>query len=405
MKKRGFLVAALLLSLTVAAGHAASPAETEKSPPSPDPKTPPGIAAAQAISTITGVAISPLLGVSVVGAWDYFKHVRTPVEQRKKLHWYAQPWFWIPGLVLVGLVFLKDVLGTGTPPALKKPLDVAEAFENKISALVVAGLFVPLIASVFGSSVGGGDGSLYQGTGLAAFDPWALLNVLTVPAAIVAFFVVWLVAHVINVLILMSPWGVIDAVLKSSRLFLLATLTVTSMAAPYAGAALSLVIIVICYCLAGWSFRLMIFGSVFGWDLVTLRCKRFRPDEQSNRAFLGRAVEKTPVRTMGRLRRDEQGQLVLEYRPWLVLPPRVVKLPPGKYVVGRGLIFPELVLADDNLDWSIATLPPRWLGHEQELARLYGLEGVRDAGLAKGFSAFRLWLKESIGIGHAPAPG
>jgi hypothetical protein len=286
---------------------------------------------------------------------------------------------------------------------LKKPLDVAEAFENKISALVVAGLFVPLIASIFGSSVTGGDSSLYQAAGFAAFDPASLLNVLTVPVAIVAFLVVWLVAHVVNVLILISPWGVIDAVLKLARLFLIATVALSAMANPYAGAAWALVIIVVCYFLAGWSFRLMVFGNVFGWDLVTLRCKRFKPDAQANRAFLGCKLDKTPVRTLGRLRRTDPGQLVLDYRPWLVLPQRTVALPPGKYVVGRGLVFPELYLAEDKLDRAIVSLPPRFLGHEEEIARIYGLEGVRDAGLAKGFNAFRDWLKESLGLNRAPA--
>ncbi len=52
----------------------------------------PGAQLANAISTVTGVAISPLLGASAVGAWKY-SHAETP-EAREKLPWYAQPWFW-----------------------------------------------------------------------------------------------------------------------------------------------------------------------------------------------------------------------------------------------------------------------------------------------------------------------
>ena len=49
----------------------------------------PGQQIAQTISLITGVAISPLMGVGVVGAWQYFQ-AKTP-EQKAKLPWFANP--------------------------------------------------------------------------------------------------------------------------------------------------------------------------------------------------------------------------------------------------------------------------------------------------------------------------
>ena len=39
-------------------------------------------------------------------------------------------------------------------------------------------------------------------------------------------------------------------------------------------------------------------------------------------------------------------------------------------------------------------LPPRYRGHEEELVSIYGLTGVRDAGLR---AAFR-WFKEPLGF-------
>src|SRR5213593_2579846 len=123
----------------------------------------PGVEMAQALSTITGVAISPLLGVSAVGAWHYF---RTPPAKRADLPWYAQPWFWVTGLVIVLLVFVKDCFGATLPPGWKKPFDVAELVENKLTALIAAGAFVPLFASVFDS----GDGASLAAMGFAALD-------------------------------------------------------------------------------------------------------------------------------------------------------------------------------------------------------------------------------------------
>jgi len=86
---------------------------------------PPGVGIAQTISTITGVAISPLLGVSAVGCYQYFK-AKTD-EQKAKLPWFASPLFWVPALLLVGACALKDAAGiVALPTVLKKPLDIAE---------------------------------------------------------------------------------------------------------------------------------------------------------------------------------------------------------------------------------------------------------------------------------------
>lgn len=366
----------------------------------PGAPKPPGVAAAQALSTITGVAISPLLGVSAVGAWKYW---RSAPAQRVNLPWYAQPWFWIPGLMLVGLVALKDLWGAGLPPLLKKPLDVAEALENKISGLLVAGLFVPLVATVFSLGPEAGAGSPWAPGLWAAWDPSLWLNWLIVPAALAAFAVVWLVGHVVHVLILLSPWGLVDLALKVGRLAVMVMLAAIATAAPYAGAALSLVLIGICWCLAGWAFRFMVFGWVFALDLLSLRHRRFKPEAGSTRAFLAGPLPHTPARTYGRLRRDALGQLVLDYRPWLVWPERTVSLPAGEYVVGRGLLFPELRRIGPDGERSVLWFPPRCRGHEAELARLYNLGGVQEVGLMRGWAAVKRWLKQALGLALEPA--
>jgi len=400
-KRLGYVIA--LLGCGVLLGVSAAPEATppEKSSgasaSSAPAKSAPGVEAAQALSTITGVAISPLLGVSAVGAWKY---LHTPAEKRERLPWFAQPWFWIPALVLVGIVFAKDVMGPAVPTALKKPFDLAEVFENKISALVVAGAFVPLIASIFGPVPG--DESWLAGMGWAMANPAALLNVFTIPVAIFVFLVVWMASHVINVLILISPFATVDAALKSIRLFLMGTVAMTAFANPYVGAAWSIVIIVVAYFIAGWSFRLTVFGTVFAWDLLTLRCRRFTPRPGATWMFTARRIEQVPVRTCGRLMRDEQGRLVLKYRPLLVLRTQTLTLPPGQYVVGCGLVYPILMLAEGETDKTMLTLPPRYRTHEAELARIYELAGIQDVGIVKGFKAVWRWLKELFGFGSQP---
>ena len=46
----------------------------------------------------------------------------------------------------------------------------------------------------------------------------------------------------------------------------------------------AIVLIVIAYFVAGWSFRLTVFGSVFCWDFLTLRKHRFTPKDEIARA-------------------------------------------------------------------------------------------------------------------------
>ncbi|MEI2722230.1 MAG: hypothetical protein V9H26_01435 [Verrucomicrobiota bacterium] len=356
----------------------------------------PGKEIAQNISLLTGVALSPLMGVSGVGAWQYF-NAKTP-EQKAKLAWYANPLFFIPALLLVLLCFVKDTAGTALPTAVKKPFDIAETVEHKISGLVATGAFVPIAAAIFHAKTSG-DGAALSDLGFAAIDLSWFYNALLVPISMVAFFVVFLASNAINVLIILSPFTTVDAALKGFRLALLGTVAGTALANPWIGAAWALIIIIIAYFIAGWSFRLSHFGMVLTWDFFTFRSSRFAPDATVNKLFLGRKISKVPARTYGRLSRDEKGSLVLKYRPWLVLPQRTLVLPDGRYFVGKGVLFSEIQELQADVTKTALLLPPRYRGHEEELVRIYGLAGVSDIGLRAAMN----WIKEACGVKAEPA--
>ncbi len=351
----------------------------------------PGQQLAQTISLITGVAISPLMGVSAVGAWQYF-HARTP-EQKARLPWYANPMFWVPALLLVAACFVKDSAGVALPAVLKKPFDVAETIEHKISGLVATGAFVPIAASIFHASSGNGDGTGLSAAGFAAIDLSWLYNALIVPVAMAAFFIVFLASNAINILILLSPFTVFDAALKVFRTAIIASIVVSSWANPWFGAAWALIIIAFCYLIADWSFRLSHFGLVFVWDFVTRRCNRFTPDQTANKMFLGRKINQVPARSYGKLSRDEKGRLVLNYRPWLVLPARTLTLPEAQYAVGKGAFFSEIFQLDGDSERIALLLPPRYRSHEEQLVAIYGFVDVRPTGL----HAVWQWVKSLFG--------
>jgi hypothetical protein len=384
-----FAVVSILLALVWVSGAPAAASAATVAESHPADARVPGSELARELSEITGVAISPLLGVSAVGVWKYL-HAGT-AQERARLPWFAHPWVWVPGLLLVTAWFLKDVLGVAAPPLLKKPLDVADALSHKVSGLIATGAFVPLIISVFPSARP--EAALPHASGfLAMIDLSWLGNALLVPFAMLIFFVVFLGSNALNILILLSPFGPVDAMLKAFRGLLLLTVTATAFANPWLGAAWALVIITVAYFISGWSSRLSWLGLEFIWDFITLRRKRFTPDLAANRMFLARKINRVPARTYGTLTRDQNGRLVLRHRPWLMLAPRTMTLPPGQYAVARGLFYSQIVRVEGDVLVSAMLLPPRYRGHEEELAPIYGLAGVRPGGL---LAAWR-WVQEAL---------
>lgn len=370
------------------------------------PKSP-GIELATLASQVTGIAISPLLGAGGIGAYQWVK-ASTP-EEKAALPWFAQVSFWLPALLLVGVCACKDSVAAMLPPGMKKPLDIAETLENKISGLVAAGAVLPSLIAVGSKLItqsAGLEPTTTLGGGLAmlpvgAIDTAWLLTILMVPLSVAVFAIVWVVGHAINVLILLSPWGAVDTVLKGLRTAVLSLVAATAYIDPVVGVTLSVVIVIAAYFMAGWAFRLMVFGSVFTWDFFTLRRRRFQLLADGNKLFTARAIGKTPMRTYGRLHQTADGKLLFKFRPWLVLAEQTIEVPREGLVVGKGIFYSEVLGFDPEADKNrtLLLLPPRYVGHEELLARTYHISGTCDVGLRKAWG----WIKEAFGGKPKPA--
>jgi hypothetical protein len=352
----------------------------------------PGVALSQGITEITGVAISPLLGVSSVGAWRYWK---TEEAARDSLPWYAQPWAWGTGLGLLALCFLKDSLGTAVPGILKKPFDMVELFENKASALVASGAFVPLIAQEMVThlqterAIAVPSGSI-MGMSVAMVDAsWVMI-----PAAVVAFLLVFVCSHAINVMIILSPFSTLDALLKLVRTGVLVAVGVIYLIAPWLAAVVCVGIIVVAAWLAPAAMRLAIFGARYAGDILFPGQGRARATPAQPHAFTMGRVAGLPPRTGGRLELRDDGSAVFRYRRWCMLDECVIPLPEGSRHVEKGLFSPSLVYrAGESDEAKMLVFLPRYRGHEEKLAAHLKLQGVREHSLVRGFAAVKSWIR------------
>lgn len=410
MKSPRYLRLIVLLLFTCSASLYAADAPASSEPAAKELRESlllPGVTLSEGVSEITGTAISPLLGVSVMGALTYY---RTEEHLRHRLPWYCHPWAWGTGMALLALCFFKDFLGAAAPALVKKPLDFAELFENKLSALVASTAFVPLVALAVAqadklapqAAKGMAASSLAAAPvgGLIDFSvhtPW-----ISIPVAMLAFAVVWLSSHAIHVLIALSPFGIVDAGLKLAKLALISLVAVSTVIHPYLGAAISLAIIVAAIPLAGWAFRLTVFGTFMGSDFL-LNKRAVRSDLDAGvRGFLARRAEGVPVRTLVLLKKDTAGFPALCYRPWLVLPERQIMMPQEHWVLCKGVLHPTLANRSESegpLAHSVILLP-RYRNLEEAVAKRFGCQEVTDSTLLRGLKAVRQWFVDMLSIGR-----
>jgi hypothetical protein len=363
-----------------------------------------------AIATVTGTAISPLVGVCAIGIFDYF---RTPKDLRGSLPLFERPKFWIPIGVLLLLIFLKDTIG-GFAPLIKKPLDAVEVLMLNKASLILIGFPVVFheVAKVMGlNSVAelfsmltprlmpvvyaatADVGSTARAAGNAA------LAVFMIAVGMITMFVVWMLGETFDVLALLSPFPFLDVLLKAARNGLFVLLAVATLISREAGLTLSLITILVSFVLARWAARLLVFGTVFSWGI--LRVMGFGsqkvPDEGATVSAFSARVKGLPRRTYGRLCEEPDGSLAFRHRPWLVGGARTVNLGPSPgFEVGKGLFFPSIVRPTGKSDGYTAAfrLSPVYRGSEDAVRSTLGLGAVRDIRGSKGLRSFWKWLSE-----------
>lgn len=384
---KGMLLALLMLFVGIAPAHAA---EEE------DLRTP-GVSLSETITEVTGIAISPLLGVSAVGSWKYYN---TPPEERDQLGWYCQPWAWGSGFAILLLCFIKDTLGTAAPGVLKKPLDMAELLENKASAIVAGVGVIPLIVSEFTKATG----SVEVPAGMLGIDFIASIDSswFTIPLAVIAFGIIWVCSHAVNVLIILSPFSTLDALLKLSRTAVLALVAITYAIAPWLGAAFCIMLFIIALFFAPAAVRLMHFGTHVAMDVLFPGRASKKVNHHEPKGFTICKLTGLPRRICGRLVARVDGSMELHYRRMFFLPEKSVLIPSAKHMVAKGLITPSIIAMEDGKARRVMILLPRYRGHEETISEAFGLDGVHDYAWKRGWRAIKnawaQWRGKAIAV-------
>ncbi len=360
------------------------------------------------LATLTGEAVNPLFGVTARSVFVYW---RTPSKQRPDLGWYYQPKVWVPLVLILLLMVFKGTICEAVP-FLKKPLDALGDLVSKAGAAFSMPLVLAMFADSFSLPAGEALETAWHwlspmscayaaeaggGAGETFFQVLGWVVSLTLGTAV--YVIVWLAFNTIDVLILISPFPAVDAVLKSFRLAVIALIWGLKEWSPFAAVVLSVLLTLACALIAGWSLRLSVFGFIYSTDILLLRSARLKTVGERVRAFSNHGLAKhMPIRSYGSLTRSEDGTLVFTYRPWLVLPRKTYPLsePPDRLSAGEGLINPYVVRFEtapsesdtgDGRFTTLLRLPPRYQHHEAAVAVALGLSGVRDTSVLRGFRA------------------
>ena len=359
---------------------------------------------ARELTLTTGVAISPLLGVVLLGAGRYLTAAEA---DRPALPWHASPRFWGSAAVLLGLLFLKDSSKVALPKLLVAPLDALETLlEKNLSGL----LALPVLASAFSN----GDFAALQALGTQAKElllpvAWAgetpAAAASGLPGAILGggatlaiYAVIWVCSQAGNVLILLSPSSLLDSLLIAAKTTIAVLLL--GLAGTLPGQLLALVLVLLALRLFPRALRLVVFGTLVSQDLVRHRLLgRPVPSPAADRpvrCFTSCRLGGLPLLTCGRLG-VQDGALAFSWRPLMVGRERTVQttIDPATCTLGRGFLSPVVCWRDTRAAARVQLfrLLPATAAHLDLVAAQLGVRGQEETSVRSRLAEGWRWCR------------
>ena len=350
------------------------------------------------------MAVSPLLGVVLLGAGHYFTAAEA---DRPALPWHASPRFWGSAAVLLGLLFLKDSSKVALPKLLVAPLDALETLlEKNLSGL----LALPVLASAFST----GDFAALQALGTQATElllpvAWAgetpAAAASGLPGAILGggatlaiYAVIWVCSQAGNVLILLSPSSLLDSLLIAAKTTIAVLLL--GLAGTLPGQLLALVLVLLALRLFPRALRLVVFGTLVSQDLVRHRLLgRPVPSPAADRpvrCFTSCRLGDLSLLTCGRLG-VQDGALAFSWRPLMVGRERSVQttIDPATCTLGRGFLSPVVCWRDTGAAARVQLfrLLPATAAHLDLVAAQLGVRGQEETSVRSRLAEGWRWCR------------
>ncbi|MBE2204559.1 MAG: hypothetical protein IAE94_09510 [Chthoniobacterales bacterium] len=358
-------------------------------------------AVAESVSEATGLGISPFF---VMGAMGTYKYWMASDFERPNLEWYCHPAVWGSIWALLLLCALKVTISSVVPGA-TKPLDAVERATKQVAGPVagmsVAGTSVLKASAIFASTHQGAPRMLCASAlmGGESLPAWFLL----LTACFFGFGVVWLAFNAIDTLIFLCPFGAVEFVSKILKVGLVLLILGAAMLSPFLALLICAILILIATKIAGWAFRITVFGMVITTDYLFPWIARKKVDATNPHAFVACHQLRVPSRTYGRLTYAD-GEITFTYRPYLIFPQKRVKLPAVSRCVVRGVLMPSVSDTIPEKGSAKIMFPPRYRGKEELLSRGLMINEIRDCAIIRGWKAFKNWLAESFGMKTIPVP-
>ncbi|MDF1815226.1 MAG: hypothetical protein P1V20_23705 [Verrucomicrobiales bacterium] len=352
-------------------------------------------------SSTTGIAMSPLLGMGVLGAWKYYK---SDEMYRNSLPWYSKPWVWSICLGIFLLLKSKDTLGAWIPEMVKKPITVLDDVAEKASALIVALAVVPpaVWAEMEKLNLLPDDSA----TAPMAMAP-ILVPVLVTVAAVVSFVVVWFAFNALSSIKILSPSSFINSAISVCKGAVITVFAALAALNPWVGLILSLAIVITCAFIFGWAFRWNVFGTLFVKDFFTAAFNKPLTEGEELKGFSTRFFPGVKTRTYGRITR-EGDELVFRWKPWLFLPSKRSRISVAETdtAARKGLFLPSVTLRDRQMerDVSVFDFRLRYRSHAEEIQNKLQLNEVKPNFVLGGIRASWEWFKDQLKRGAAFSP-
>lgn len=348
---------------------------------------------AESISTTTGVAISPLV---VMGALGAYKYCTTDEGSRGGLEWFCHPAVWGLALGIGGLLLLKSTGKVIIPAPFVAPVDALDHFARH-TAKPIAGICTAVPASMKAVAAFGALNQTQEGVMYASALPLDGIPGWGIATAITSFIfaVVWMSFNAVDTLVMLCPFGPVELISKLLKGFILVLIVAFAALSPVLALILCAVIILIATKVAGWAYRLTIFGFVLMYDLLMPGSARKRIDLSAPHAFVKCKAKKIPARTYGRITNEPEG-LVFRYRPVFFAPTRKVVLPSTERYIVKGILMSGMNDSVKTKQFCKASFPPRYKKQEEAIAANLRITDIRDCSLIRGWKGFKLWFSDTF---------